>query len=492
MKDEELVARYCSGDRRAEALTKDKYSVSCRELAYQILGNYDEADSVVQEVFSLADRLIPEKVPNNLQIFLWRATRNLSLLRDCASEARNQVISEMNDWLPCAPPPECSLSKKELFNLTNEFLSTLPALDRKILIAHFWHFLSISAIAHCFNLSEEKVYSILGMTGSRFQQYLESHNLNSVEPAMFLQAFGYIRETWITELPVSSASSGSRKKWAVIAGCLCCITFLGFAIFRHLLSDDTPPAPVLPTISTATTNPSSLPGIGESSNPAPPDNETEANPAGSATEPSVSIHETEVYQKIMQAEKPHEVKETVMEAFAQWIIDENNADDFLNTYDGEWMMKRDTPLTSFTLHCSGAVDEEHKQKYTVLRYEDGEVELWVQTEIQYTDVPREEISELVYGARDEIGVPDEVKEEFIDFILYSDWFAWSTINPDQKTEWFFDMARVGKDSDEKYITLFVKILDDDPNVTSYKLCTLYYNDTKVMDGMRDSPIILPE
>lgn len=56
-----------------------------------------------------------------------------------------------------------------------------------------------------------------------------------------------------------------------------------------------------------------------------------------------------------------------------------------------------------------------------------------------------------------------------------------------QTECFFDMSCPFTNNDEEYITLFVKILDDDPNVTSYQFCTIYYNGTKLMDGMTITP-----
>lgn len=96
---------------------------------------------------------------------------------------------------------------------------------------------------------------------------------------------------------------------------------------------------------------------------------------------------------------------------------------------------------------------------------------------------------MVYGAKDEIGVSNNFKEDFVDFILYSDWFAWSTIKTDHKTEWYFDKKSPFLNGSEEYITLFVKILDDDPNVTAYQLCTIYYDGTQIMDGMPGGSLI---
>ena len=58
----------------------------------------------------------------------------------------------------------------------------------------------------------------------------------------------------------------------------------------------------------------------------------------------------------------------------------------------------------------------------------------------FTDIPRTDIAELVYGAHDPIGVDDSIKELFIDYILYCDTFAWSILDPTFRSEWYYEIV----------------------------------------------------
>ena len=60
----------------------------------------------------------------------------------------------------------------------------------------------------------------------------------------------------------------------------------------------------------------------------------------------------------------------------------------------------------------------------------------------FTDVPREEIAELIYGAYDPLGVDNALKERMIDQALISECFAWNVMDPEFRiTDSYYEIRR---------------------------------------------------
>lgn len=102
------------------------------------------------------------------------------------------------------------------------------------------------------------------------------------------------------------------------------------------------------------------------------------------------------------------------------------------------------------------------------------------------DSYRESIRNRVFAAADYVGVSEELKEKFVDFIRDSDWFAATCIDIPYRTEWSFITDSNG------YTTLEVKVWDTDVDLMLstdeefYLRNTIYYNGSYVMDGLRSS------
>lgn len=99
---------------------------------------------------------------------------------------------------------------------------------------------------------------------------------------------------------------------------------------------------------------------------------------------------------------------------------------------------------------------------------------------------RESIQAKVYAAADYVNVSDEIKEKFVDFICDSDWFASNCINVPYRTEWSFITG------DNGCITLAVNVWDTDTVIgesmdeQSILVNTIYYDGTRVVDGLRSA------
>lgn len=260
----------------------------------------------------------------------------------------------------------------------------------------------------------------------------------------------------------------------LIAAVCCVVTVVAIVFSRQEPAEETQP----PKASDEAPLPSDTVSIVSTTEPSTA--ESTAQPTEPATtEPS--IQDSAAYQKLLTIENADQFDEEVLEAFARWIEGEEG---FLETYPEKWELKEFYD-GKIGLTCYTPLTEDYKRTLCSLYY-DGE-KVFINTIIErgYTSVPREEVSAKVYGAENPIGVSDELKEDFIDFIMDSDWFAWSTLWPDYRTEWYFEMEPIpGSEEQTGYITLFVKVWSSDDGEDDYDLCSLYYNGEEVRDGRR--------
>lgn len=106
--------------------------------------------------------------------------------------------------------------------------------------------------------------------------------------------------------------------------------------------------------------------------------------------------------------------------------------------------------------------------------------------VEATDIDRSWLEGKIYGIEDKVGISDDIKQKFVEFILTSDWFWDTCVDVPYQTEWFFENGAYG-------ITLMVKVWNTDmqlegDNWCDFEVSTLYLSGDKVMDGLRSSPV----
>jgi len=78
--DEELMRRTQQGDRQAFALLYERYSSAVLSYLYRMLGNVEDVESIVQEVFLRAFRFAATyRYPQKFSTWLFTITRNLAI-----------------------------------------------------------------------------------------------------------------------------------------------------------------------------------------------------------------------------------------------------------------------------------------------------------------------------------------------------------------------------------------------------------------------------
>lgn len=129
-----------------------------------------------------------------------------------------------------------------------------------------------------------------------------------------------------------------------------------------------------------------------------------------------------------------------LEIFAEFIDCQAG---FMEAYPEKWHLKLYADAAaSLTCHTRQQEDGTYRA-YEITIYDGNDIMRYGEVGVRYfTDIPREEISAWVYGAEDSIGVDETIKELFIDYILYSDTFAWSVLEPEFRSEWHYEIVTI--------------------------------------------------
>lgn len=170
---------------------------------------------------------------------------------------------------------------------------------------------------------------------------------------------------------------------------------------------------------------------------------TEEEPTQPSTE--FSIENSPAYQKLLTLPNAedflcNEFGYNVLAIYAEWI---DSQEGLMETYPERWYLRKFAEGGA-GFFCHTPLAEDNSCDYMVMyMYDFHSLYSSPYTGRRYfTDIPREEISELVYSAYDPIGVDDEIKELFIDYALISEYFAWNVLDPEFRTEWYYEIGTI--------------------------------------------------
>ena len=178
--DEEIVALYWSRNEEAIRQTADTLGHYCYTVAYNILGNTEDAEECVNDTYLALWNAIPPARPASLKHFVTRILRNLALNRykeqnrdkrgggqvPLALEELSEVVSDTED-IPA------DYAKKELLKSISVFLRGCSARDRGIFLDRYVRLESTEALSARYRIKEAQVLLILSRTRKKLKAYLE-------------------------------------------------------------------------------------------------------------------------------------------------------------------------------------------------------------------------------------------------------------------------------------------------------------------------------
>lgn len=185
MEDKQIVALYLARKEQAIDETSEKYGKYCFSIAYNILGNHEDAEETVSDTYVGAWNAIPPHCPGNLGTFLGKITRRLAIKRWRAGRTQKRgggemplVLEELAGCVPAEQDLERDMETAELGRLLNCFVRQLPETERKVFVCRYWYLDSVQSIARRFGFSQSKVKSMLSRTRKKLLTYLEKEGID--------------------------------------------------------------------------------------------------------------------------------------------------------------------------------------------------------------------------------------------------------------------------------------------------------------------------
>lgn len=180
MEDERIVDLYWERNGSAISETAEKYGKYLHSISYQILQNSEDAEECVNDTYNDAWQSMPPHRPSVLSTFLGKITRRISidLWRKFSAEKRGGgtaalTLDELEDCVSGIEDVVTEVEGLELQKKLNDFLLSLPKLERQVFMCRYWYMDTISDIAKHFACSESKIKSMLYRTRKKLGTMLK-------------------------------------------------------------------------------------------------------------------------------------------------------------------------------------------------------------------------------------------------------------------------------------------------------------------------------
>ena len=178
MKDSDIIKLLFERNESALNIISKKYGSLIRAVSRNILNNDEDSEECLNEALMKVWQGIPPACPQNLQAYIVRVARNLSVDRLKHREAKKRKIS-------CAPFDELEnllysdgglsegIELAELQGAINRFLGKIPERDRKIFVMRYFFAEDIEKIAAAHTLSRNTTVKILSRTRDKLKKFLK-------------------------------------------------------------------------------------------------------------------------------------------------------------------------------------------------------------------------------------------------------------------------------------------------------------------------------
>jgi RNA polymerase sigma-70 factor (ECF subfamily) len=178
IQDGEIIKLFFERSEQAIRELETKYGNACFRLAYNILGNRQDAEECVNDAYLGVWNAIPPAKPDPLLSYVLKIVRNLSLKkywknraikRDCAYTVS---IHEIELFLATPNTTESEIDALELAKMIEEFLDMQTTENRVIFMRRYWFSDSYKDIAEQVGLSEKTVSVRLTRIRRKLKEFL--------------------------------------------------------------------------------------------------------------------------------------------------------------------------------------------------------------------------------------------------------------------------------------------------------------------------------
>lgn len=180
MDDNRIVELYWQRSNEAVSRTISKYGKYLYSISYNILRNKEDAEESVNDTYTKAWFSMPPNRPTMLGTFLGKITRRLSIDKWRQGNAKKRgsgeiplILEELDECIASENRVEQTVELKELADVINRFVTSLPQTEQQIFVCRYWYMDTIDTICKQFRFSESKVKSMLYRTREKLRTELE-------------------------------------------------------------------------------------------------------------------------------------------------------------------------------------------------------------------------------------------------------------------------------------------------------------------------------
>lgn len=179
MEDTQIIELFNRRDERAIHETQLKYGAYCRSIAINILTVPADAEECVSDTYLRAWNSIPPENPVKLGAWLGRVVRNIAINlwnknhRQKRNSGLELLLSELEDCIPSAVTPEHQAEERELTELLNRWLTSLPKDDRRLFLRRYWNGEAVKSLAKEYGTSQGSMAKKMYKLRQNLKQELE-------------------------------------------------------------------------------------------------------------------------------------------------------------------------------------------------------------------------------------------------------------------------------------------------------------------------------
>ncbi len=177
MEDNKIVELYFSRSEEAIRETAIKYGRLCSSVAYEILGNREDAEEIANDTYLRAWNSIPPTRPDSLKAYLAKIAGNLArdrLSKKNAVKRSGEVLMIQTELSECMRSTESNIASEiDLKRILNSFLESLPRKSRIIFVQRYWYARAIRDIGKELGINENTVTVKLKRMRNRLKKILE-------------------------------------------------------------------------------------------------------------------------------------------------------------------------------------------------------------------------------------------------------------------------------------------------------------------------------
>ncbi len=184
MTDQAILECLNRRDEKGLAAVQAQYSGYCYSVAYNILGNSEDAEECVNDMLIKVWNAIPPAQPESIGAYAAAAARNLAKNRWKSMHAQRRSGTEAEialEELVSVPRADDDVEREvdshELGQAFNRFLDSVSEKQRKIFIQRYWFMMPVEDIAADLGLPKSTVTVTLVRLRKKLRAYLKKEGL---------------------------------------------------------------------------------------------------------------------------------------------------------------------------------------------------------------------------------------------------------------------------------------------------------------------------